>query len=102
MEALAALAGMDRDAVAAQATSAVDAVVHLRRSDTRRVLAEIGVVQRAPSGQVEVVTALRRSPGDGDRDAEGEDAEGGGAEGVVPGPGWPALERRLTGGGGGG
>lgn len=36
LEALAALAGMDREAVAAQAASALDVVIHLRRTRLRR------------------------------------------------------------------
>ncbi|WP_216093487.1 TadA family conjugal transfer-associated ATPase, partial [Cellulosimicrobium cellulans] len=50
LEALAALAGMDRAAVAAQAASGLDVVLHLRRTRhdgvTRRHVAQIGVVRR--------------------------------------------------------
>jgi pilus assembly protein CpaF len=106
LEALAALAGMDRVAVAAQVSSAVDAVVHLRRAGHRRRLAEIGVVQRAPSGDVHVVTAIRIGDGpDSGRSrhatadgAMGQQPDGG--DGVVTGAGWPVLERRLLLGGG--
>ena len=112
LEALAALAGMDREAVAAQVASAVDAVVHLRRVDGRRRLAEIGVVQR-DAGGVQVLTALRAagSAADGTAraglagfdarvDGAGVDGAGvgaapGGGAGVEAGPGWPALARRL-------
>ena len=85
LEALAALAGMSRDALAAQAASAFDAVLHLRRAggdgDGRghRYLAEVGVVRRAPDGALEVACALR--------------ADAGGA--VVRGAAWPALADRL-------
>jgi pilus assembly protein CpaF len=107
LEALAALAGMDRSAVAAQVASAVDAVVHLRRVGDRRRLAEIGVVERAPSGEVHVVTAMRVQDGPGPGWSRrvtgptdgGESPEG--AAGVVTGAGWPVLERRLRVGGGG-
>jgi pilus assembly protein CpaF len=78
LEALAALAGMSRDAVAAQAASAFDAVVHLRRAD-RRYVAEVGVVRRGDGGELEVACALRTDP-----------------SGVtVPGVAWPALAARL-------
>lgn len=60
LEALAALAGLSRDAVAAQAASAFDAVLHLRRtSDGTRYLAEVGVVRRSATGELEVAGALR-------------------------------------------
>lgn len=42
LEALGALAGMSRDAVRAQVASAVEVVVHLRRSGGRRVIDSIG------------------------------------------------------------
>ncbi|WP_051639756.1 TadA family conjugal transfer-associated ATPase [Cellulomonas sp. URHE0023] len=82
LEALAALAGMSRDAVAAQAASALDAVLHLRRSRAdhgQRYLAEVGVVRRADSGALEVVDAVRADPGGT----------------CLDGPGWPALAERL-------
>ncbi|MBO3083415.1 TadA family conjugal transfer-associated ATPase [Cellulomonas fengjieae] len=78
LEALAALAGMSRDALAAQAASAFDAVLHLRRGD-RRYVAEVGVVRRAASGDLEVACALRS-------DASGV---------TVAGPAWPPLAARL-------
>ena len=78
LEALAALAGMSREAVAAQASSAFDAVLHLRRAD-HRYLAEVGVVRRGAAGELEVACALRVDP-----------------SGVTaPGPAWPALADRL-------
>ena len=82
LEALAALAGMSRDAVAAQASSAVDAVVHLRRAGADRGLryvAEVGAVRRSNQGNLEVVDAVRADPG--------------GA--CIAGPGWSALAERL-------
>lgn len=81
LEALGSLAGLSRDALAAQAASAVDAVLHLRRVDGARRLEEVGVVGRASDGALEVVTALRCPHGRGG--------------GVERGPGWPALVRRL-------
>lgn len=45
LEALAALAGLDRAATASQVTSAIDVVVHLRRVGRERRVVEIGVVE---------------------------------------------------------
>jgi pilus assembly protein CpaF len=59
LEALAGLAGMTREAVAAQAAGALDVVLHLRRSYGTRYLAEIGLVGRTPGGELEVRTAAR-------------------------------------------
>lgn len=59
LEALAGLAGMTREAVAAQAAGALDVVLHLRRSQGARYLAEIGLVGRTPGGELEVRTAAR-------------------------------------------
>lgn len=84
LEALGSLAGLSRDALAAQAVSAVDAVLHLRRvgpGRTLRRLEEVGVVQRSPGGVLEVVPALR-CPAGGPPER---------------GPGWPCLARRLAG-----
>lgn len=69
LEALAALASMPAAALVAQAVSAFDAVLHLRRrsrrtdagadpGDSRRYLEEIAVVGRAPDGSLEVAPAL--------------------------------------------
>ncbi|CAM5783878.1 TadA family conjugal transfer-associated ATPase [Cellulomonas persica] len=81
LEALAALAGLSRDATAAQASAAFDAVLHLRRSGpgrTRRMLAEIAVVQRGRDG-LEAVTAVAVGP----------------SGAVARGPGWARLAARL-------
>jgi pilus assembly protein CpaF len=77
LEALGVLAGLSRDAVHAQAASAFDAVLHVRRSRGLRYLAEVGVVRRSPDG-LEVVTAISADPG--------------GA--TVRGVGWGALAER--------
>ncbi len=90
LHALAALAGMDREAVAAQVASAVDAVVHLRRVEGRRRVEAVGVVQRDRSGELQVVTALQAGRAAGDRDDVSAAAAG-----VEPGPGWTALRERL-------
>ncbi|MBO9555466.1 MAG: TadA family conjugal transfer-associated ATPase [Cellulomonas sp.] len=82
LEALGALAGLAREAVAAQAASAFDAVLHLRRSGahrTVRYLADVGVFRRRPDGTLEVGTALRC-------DAGGTSERG---------PAWDALVARL-------
>ena len=77
LEALGALAGMTREAVAAQVSSAVHAVVHLRRDAGHRHVAQIGVVRRE-GGELRVEVALERTPA-----------------GVLrPGPGWAQLARR--------
>lgn len=57
IEALAALAAMPREAVAAQAAAALDVVLHLRRDRSRRYLAEIGVVRGGRDGGLEVARA---------------------------------------------
>lgn len=58
LEALGALAGLTRDALAAQASSALDVVLHVRRAAGHRYLAEVGVVRRGASGALEVAAAL--------------------------------------------
>lgn len=84
LEALAALAGMSRESLAAQALSALDAVIHLRRvaspdGERRRFVGEIGVVRRSSGGELVVRPALTWN-GVG---APGEHAD------------WPALAERL-------
>ena len=61
LEALAGLAGMTREAVAAQAAGALDVVLHLRRSRSggARYLAEIGLVGRSSDGELVVRRAAR-------------------------------------------
>lgn len=69
LTALGALAGMDERAVAAQAASALDAVVHLvrvhGRRRTHRVVASVGVLRREPGrdGVLVCEDALLRAPG---------------------------------------
>lgn len=84
LEALAALAGMSRESLAAQALSALDAVIHLRRvaaadGERRRFVGEIAVVRRDERGELVVRPALRWD-GIG-APTEHED--------------WPELARRL-------
>lgn len=59
LEALAALAGMPRDAVAAQAAAAVDVVLHVRRERGHRFVAEVGMAGRRDSGELAVRAAAR-------------------------------------------
>ncbi|WP_448062199.1 TadA family conjugal transfer-associated ATPase [Cellulomonas hominis] len=81
LEALAALAGMSRESVAAQAATAFDAVLHLRRSGTQRYLAEVAVVGRGTAGELAVHPALTVG------------ADGG----VRREPGWDLLRHRIGG-----
>lgn len=77
LAALGALAGLGREALALQAASALDAVVHIERTVSGRRVVEIGTVQL--TGQdLAVATAVRRSGNQLER-----------------GLGWDALERRL-------
>ncbi|MFI2488346.1 TadA family conjugal transfer-associated ATPase [Promicromonospora kroppenstedtii] len=64
LEALAGLAGMTREAVAAQAAGALDVVLHLRRRQGTRYLAEVGLVGRGPGGELEVRPAARWDGGE--------------------------------------
>lgn len=52
LEALAALAGMTREAVAAQGASALHAVIHLRREGALRRVVQVGAVRRSGAGLV--------------------------------------------------
>ncbi|MHA7276933.1 TadA family conjugal transfer-associated ATPase [Arthrobacter sp. Hz1] len=76
--ALGSLAGLSRDAVTAQAASALDVVVHLVRGQTGRRVAVIGLVDVDDAGQLIVSPALTR------RGAACE-----------PASGWPQLQGLL-------
>lgn len=82
LAALGALAGMAPEAVAAQAVSAVDAVLHLRRREGWRWLAEVAVLDREASGALVARPAASA--------VRGEDME--------PLPAWDRLARRLEAG----
>lgn len=83
LEALGALAGMDPRALAAQAATALDVVLHLHRDPGgRRRLVEVGLVRRDGDG-LRVVPALRAPAA----------ASGDGVP--VVGPGWDELAGRL-------
>jgi len=84
LEALGALAGLDRAAVAAQAASALDAVLHLRRDGAQRRVVELAAVARSSDGGLVVLPALVADPAD--PAAPGR-----------TGPGWLLLADRLGG-----
>jgi len=63
IEALALAAGLDRPAAHSQLAAGVDLALHLARSDGVRHLAEIGVVTRRASGEVEILPAVTFAPG---------------------------------------
>jgi pilus assembly protein CpaF len=83
LEALGALAGMDRLAVAAQASSALDVVLHLQRSAGARRIVEVATVHRDTAGGLDVRPALRACP---------DDARAPGRALAA----WPALADRLA------
>lgn len=81
LEALAALGGLGREALHAQAVAALDVVIHVRRGrDGRRRVEQIGVLGRASDGAIAIRPAVSFSPT--------------GVE--TPGPGWSALEQVMA------
>jgi pilus assembly protein CpaF len=73
LEALAAAAGLGREALHSQLAAAVQAIVHLARGrDGQRRVAVIATLQREDTGRVRVVPALTAGP-DGVRAGEGFD-----------------------------
>ena len=72
VEALALAAGMSRAAAQAQLISAVHVVVHMKRVGGRRVVGELGVLERDESEGLRVATAVRL---DGAEVVEGPGAE---------------------------
>ena len=78
-EALGALAGLAPTAVHAQLMSAVQVVVHVRRSSGRRFVDTVAVLAQGPDGRPEVRSALTR----------GTDGQ------TVVGTAWPVLARML-------
>ncbi|MDP9801087.1 pilus assembly protein CpaF [Arcanobacterium wilhelmae] len=107
LTALGALAGMDEATVAAQAASALDAVIHVKRAGRRRFLAQIAVLERVRGELVakEAFSVIRDGGGEtggcgagGLSVAGGSGATGGvgvGRERVVAGPGAEKLCERL-------
>ena len=59
LEALGALGGLSRGALAAQVASALEVVIHLARRDGVRVLEEIALLRRDENGMLRTSTALR-------------------------------------------
>lgn len=57
LEALGALGGLDRSALAAQVASALEVVIHLGRRKGRRILEEIALLHRADDGMLQATTA---------------------------------------------
>ncbi|MDU0478595.1 TadA family conjugal transfer-associated ATPase [Staphylococcus chromogenes] len=64
MEALAMLGGLDRPALHAQLNAAVHLVVAVRREDSHRVVAELGVLNQGPDKSVEIQTIWQHNDGD--------------------------------------
>lgn len=80
IEALAAVAGLPREAAHSQVAAALDAVVHVRRgADGIRRVAGVAVVARDDTGLLRTITAARFTD-----------------EEVLPGPGAAELTRRLA------
>ncbi|MFJ4262178.1 TadA family conjugal transfer-associated ATPase [Paenarthrobacter nicotinovorans] len=75
--ALGALAGLNAEAVQLQVSSALDAVIHVARTQAGRRVTSIGMMLQTPKGP-EVVPALTLGPA-----------------GIVEGPAWLELSRRL-------
>ena len=80
LEALGALGGLDRAALASQVASALEVVIHLGRRDGRRALEEVAVLRRGSDGLLETATALRVQEGP-----------------LEEGPAAESLARRLAG-----
>ncbi|NEW42378.1 TadA family conjugal transfer-associated ATPase [Nocardia cyriacigeorgica] len=60
LEALAALGGMDREALHSQLAAAVQVILHVhRRADGTRAIQEVGLVRRDGGGQVRISAAWR-------------------------------------------
>src|SRR5690625_1071611 len=79
--ALGSLAGLDPSAVAVQAASALDAIVHLRRQGGRRYLDQIAILTLDDHGAMRCPVAM----------------SGGPCGTLQPGPAWPDLAARLDG-----
>lgn len=78
-EALGVAAGLPREAVHSQLVASLDVVVHIaRRPDRRRIVSELGVIQRGIAAEVECVPAVTFS-----------------SHGIVEGPGLNRLRAVL-------
>lgn len=83
LEALGALGGLDRMALASQAASALDVILHLDRRDGIRRLDHIALLDRTGDGALQARTAVRCAP------------RGAGVGSAVAGPAWDRLRERL-------
>ncbi|WP_052366789.1 TadA family conjugal transfer-associated ATPase [Paraoerskovia marina] len=90
LEALGALAGMDRDAVAAQTVGAIDVVMHLRRTGGRRHVAEIATARRGADGRLVIAAAAVH------HGAGGTDGRGPVAGAVLDPDAWSSLWERWA------
>lgn len=72
LEALGALGGLGREALAAQAVSALEVIIHLRRDQGRRRLSEIALLDRTADGHLSTRIAMHS---DGGSPVPGEAAE---------------------------
>ena len=105
LEALGALGGLDRSALASQVASALKVVIHLGRRGGTRALEEIALLERGEDGLLEATTALRIREG---RLEHGPAAEAlahrlltgssspAAGPSVVGAPGAPRAEHRRT------
>ena len=84
LEALGALGGLDARALATQAASALDLIIHLERDGARRRPAEIALLERDADGLLTAVPAVDLR------------VLGRGVDDSAFGPGWAALRTRLA------
>lgn len=88
LAALGALAGMSQEAVFLQGASALDAVIHVERRQSRRVVSEIAMVELR-NGRLETVPALSLAAAIPQSPRDSVTAR------VLHGPAWPLLAERL-------
>lgn len=89
LAALGALAGMSSEAIALQAASALDVVIHVDRAAGGRQVSEIGVIM-LQDGALAVVSALRLPASDGAATVGTHTPEP-----LTKGPAWPELAAKL-------
>ncbi len=76
LEALGALAGLGADAMARQAVSAIDAVLHLERTHDRRHIAQVGRLALSETGRLIAEPWAPSGPGLGRADQQLRDGQG--------------------------
>src|SRR5690625_905588 len=74
INALGALAGMDRYAIAAQTASALKVLVHLRHTNQRRWISDIALIENPEPGELRVVPAWQAASPGTERALEGSRA----------------------------